>query len=166
MFSLSPRHRGRSNPDFVNTNTSSTENSNNNLTANSTSSHETAIHNTTVSHDKPTCTEIAISAALPAVMFGLSFAYDALSREQNTKTGELKNSVDDNAEQRISFANLGIDMSAAFSRFPKSSLCVSRFQFVPTSLATSQNIDEKCILELFMPTPSGFLSISRYLDIF
>lgn len=131
MFSLSPRHRGCSNPDFVNTNTSSTDNSNTNLTASSTSSHETAIHKTTASHDEITCTGIgAISAALPAMMCGLSYNH-VLPTSPNTQAGELKNSVDDNAEHRISFANLGIEMNAKLSRFSKLSLCVSRFQFVP-----------------------------------
>lgn len=135
MFSLSPRHRGRSNPDFVNANTSSTDISNNNLTASSTSSHETAIHNTTASHDETVCTEIgAISAALPNMLLGLSYIH-ILAKSQNTQAGELKNSVDDNAEQRISFANLGIEIRATFSRFPKMSLCVSYFQFVPTLIA-------------------------------
>ena len=135
MFSLSPRHRGCSNPDFVNTNTSSTENSNNNLTASSTSSHETAIYNTAITHSETMCTGIgAISAALPAMMCGFSYI-NVLPRTHNTQAGELKNSLDDNAEQRISFANLGIEMIATFSRFPKLSLCVSRFQFELTLLA-------------------------------
>lgn len=113
MFSLSPRHRGCSNPDFVNTNTSSIDNSYMNLTASSTSSHETAIHNPTASHDETACTGIsAISAALPAMMCDLTSYIHNLPRDQNTQLGELKNSVDDNAEQRIYFANLGIKMRA------------------------------------------------------
>lgn len=109
IFSLSPRHHGRSNLDLVSnshTNTSSTDNSNNNLTSSSTSSHETAIHNTTASHDEATSTEVgAISAALPAMLCG--FSWNSVIRSQ-TMAGEPKNSVDDNAEQRIAAANIGI----------------------------------------------------------
>lgn len=108
IFSLSPRNHG--NLDYVSnshTNTSSTDNSNNNLTSSSASSRETAIHNASVSHDDATPTEIgAISVALPAMLCGFTFA-----RNIEVIASEPKNSVDDNAEQRLATAiNIGIEM--------------------------------------------------------
>lgn len=97
MFSLSPRHRGRSTLDNVsNTNTSSTENSSNNL---STSSRDTAIHNV------PARTEVgAISAALPVILCGLT-VNNMMPKTQSTQANVPKNSVDDNAEQKIIMAS-------------------------------------------------------------
>lgn len=115
MFSLSPRHHGRANSDFVsNINTSSTENSNNNLSASSASSQETAItiHKAALSsHDDATVTEIgAISAALPTMLCGLT--YDNFKPKAHAS--DQKNSVDDNAEQRI--AIFGINKTANYRR--------------------------------------------------
>lgn len=114
MFSLSPRHQGLIGlTDYVN-NTSSTDNSN--FTSSSTSSHEIATHHASASHEDATPTEIgAISAALPVMMCGLSYNH-ILGQAQ---TNELKNSVDDGAEQhRVAFVNFGIDNKALnfFSR--------------------------------------------------
>lgn len=99
IFSCSSRHHGRSNSDIA-TNTSSTDNSNNNLTASSASSHETAIHNcASAAHDEATHTEIgAISAALSAMYCGLLIT-------QNTQPIEQKHDLDDSAEIRN--ANIG-----------------------------------------------------------
>jgi hypothetical protein len=108
IFSLSPRHRGRSTLDNVsNTNTSSTVNSNNSL---STSSRDTTAQNVT---DEASRTEVgAISAALPVIMCGLKVN----SMLPSAPPTELKNSVDDNAEQKItSVANLGTEMNASLS---------------------------------------------------
>lgn len=122
IFSLSPRRHGRSNLDYVNshTNTSSTDNSNNNLTTSSTSSQETAIHNATATHDEASSTEIgAISAALPAMLCGLS-CNNVIMNTQNVQilANEQKNSVDDNAEHRITVANIGIRISAVLHASP------------------------------------------------
>lgn len=108
IFSLSPRHRGRSTLDNVsNTNTSSTVNSNNNL---STSSRDTTAQNVTAT-DEASRTEVgAISAALPVIMCGLKVN----SMLSNARASEPKNSVDDNAEQKIiSVANLGTEKNAS-----------------------------------------------------
>lgn len=127
MFSLSPRHAGRSDSDFVsNINTSSTENSNNNLSASSTSSHETAIHNATLSsHDDATTTEIgAISAALPAVLCGLPHN----RFKPKTHASDQKNSVDEIAEHRIAIFGIIVaaNTSARFPRRPSDFLSASR----------------------------------------
>lgn len=106
IFSCSSRHHGRSNSDIASnnyTNTSSTDNSNNNLTQNSASSHETAIHD--CAHDEATRTEIgAISAALPAMLCGLSYS-NSMLKTQNTQPIEQKHDLDDKAEIRN--ANIG-----------------------------------------------------------
>lgn len=108
MFSLSPRHRGRSTLDNVsNTNTSSTVNSNNNL---STSSRDNVTIFTEASR-----TEVgAISAALPVMLCGLT-VNSMMPKVQSTQANEPKNSVDDNAEQRIVVAaNIGTKIRPAF----------------------------------------------------
>lgn len=115
IFSLSPRHHGRPNLDFVSnshTNTSSTDNSNNNLTSSSASSHETAIHPAMALHDEATITGIgAISAALPALLCGFSCNNVIVNAPSGqAMAGESKISVDDNAEQRIAAANIGRPM--------------------------------------------------------
>lgn len=114
MFSLSPRHQGLIGLNDYANNTSSTDNSN--FTSSSASSHEIAMQHASASHEDATPTEIgAISAALPVMMCGLSYNH-ILSHAQ---ANELKNSVDDGAEQqRVAFVNLGTDNKAPkfFSR--------------------------------------------------
>lgn len=140
MFFLSPRHPGRSNLDIVSnshTNTSSTDNSNNNLTTASSALNHKA---TKISRDDDTRTEIAaISAALPAVLFG--FTCNSLMRSTldiHAAASEKRNSVDDNAE-RVT-ANIGIREldNKIFSRFPSAFVLIdSRYHFeVTSSLAT------------------------------
>lgn len=114
MFSLSPRHQGLIGLNDYANNTSSTDNSN--FTSSSTSSHEIAMHHASASHEDATPTEIgAISAALPVMMCGLSYNHILGHAQAN----ELKNSVDDGAEQqRVAFVNFGTDNKALqfFSR--------------------------------------------------
>lgn len=123
MFSLSPRHHGRSTLDNVsNTNTSSTDNSNNNL---STSSRDTAIHNVMVGTKQ---TDIgAISAALPVMLCGLT-VNNIMPKVQSTQANEPKNSVDDNAEQKINVAaNLGTEIKSFSAKRNLNFVCFTFF---------------------------------------
>lgn len=112
FFSLSPRHQhGRSsNLDLVNT--SSNDNSINNLTTSSASSHETAIHTVMAPHDEAKRTEFgAISAALPVMLCGLT-RHNMMPKTQ-FEANDAKNSVDDNTDQPViatANANLGISL--------------------------------------------------------
>jgi hypothetical protein len=72
-----------------------------------------AIHNltaTTAEHDEASRTETgALSLALPVMLCGLT-VNNMMPKAQSTQANESKNSVDDNAEQRIIItSNLGID---------------------------------------------------------
>lgn len=142
MFSLSPRRRGRSNLDNVsNPNTSSTVNSYNNL---STSSRDMAIHKATSAHGEASRTEVgAISVALPVMLCGLTVNNVLQPKAQSTQANEPKNSVDDNAEQRIIMtSNLGTEIKRISPRFLLRNfifVCVSRFRFEKHLYNSSDN---------------------------
>lgn len=130
MFSLSPRHQGRANTDFVgdhHRNTSSTDLSSINLPARSTLSHETVFYNAKASHDEATPpTEIgAISgAATQAMICGLS-CNSLLAKAQSCQASEIKISVDEIAEQQTALLTLGIGRDRHTFVVPKGAFLVS-----------------------------------------